>query len=592
MRSQVILGNASSKITRRSQQSASTDEWPCSSILKSVFLGRGVNEPSLLDYSLSKLRTPDTFKDKLEATAVVIDAIVQGKSILILGDYDTDGATAVSLGILSMREMGVSRIDYLVPNRFDYGYGLSPEIAKVAIGRAPDLVITVDNGINSVDGVAALREAGIKVLITDHHLPGETLPNANAILNPNQVGCDFPEKSLAGVGVMFYLMLMVRAQLRKIGWFEDNDLPVPNLAQYLDLVALGTVADLVKLEYNNRILVDQGIKRIRSGQCRPGIIALMEVAGRNFHSVVASDLGFAVAPRLNAAGRLEDISLGIECLLCDEGQTARIYAAQLDEINQQRRSLEQEMQNQAIHIVNKLEEQHTSSNEHQDIAGLCLFDPGWHQGITGLVASRIKDRTGKPVIAFAEAAENNLTGSARSVSGLHIRDLLEEINTSHSGLIEKFGGHAMAAGLTLNRDHLDEFKHAFENAVSRHFVKIGRSTELVTDGVLSTMDIEINLAEEIRAIAPWGQGFPIPLFEGRFTVLESRLVGEIHLKMTLLCEQTGKQFDAIAFRAISRNDPAPVLDQADIIFQLDINEFRGKRKLQLIVVDIQVVEQD
>ena len=558
MANEVLVGNASSQIVQRRQTKVvEASDWPCSEILKRVFIGRGVTQPQFLNYSLSSLYPPNTLKHGSDACELVVGAVVSGKSILILGDYDTDGATAVSLGLLALREMGAENIDYLVPNRFEYGYGLSPGIAEVAIQHHPDLVITVDNGINSVDGVNLLRQAGIDVLITDHHLPSDQLPNANAILNPNQKDCQFPGKNLAGVGVMFYLLMLVRAQLKVSGWFKKTGSPVPNLARYLDLVALGTVADLVVLDYNNRILVDQGLKRIRSGQCRPGIIALLEVTGRHYQSVVSSDFGFVVAPRLNAAGRLEDISLGIECLISNSGSTAKSLAEQLDSMNKRRRSLEQDMQVQAVKIVEKLEKETLSSNQAEELSGICLYDASWHQGITGLVASRIKDRTAKPVIAFAQTTDGRLTGSARSVEGLHIRDLLEEIQAKNPQLIDKFGGHSMAAGLTLSASRLAEFQAQFASATQKHFSLSNDPDVLITDGLIPSMELDLELAEEIRTISPWGQGFPVPLFEGRFTVSTSRLVGDIHLKMSLICGKTGKSFDAIAFRAVNKGETFP-----------------------------------
>jgi single-stranded-DNA-specific exonuclease len=562
--------------------------WACTDVLKKIFLGRNVTNTKEIEYPLSRLLTPSLFKGGEHAARIVVDALVQSKHILILGDYDTDGATATALGLLALKKMGAQQIDYLVPNRFEYGYGLSLEIARVAIKRSPDLVITVDNGISSVEGVQCLKDAGIEVIVTDHHLAGDRLPNADAILNPNQPGCDFPSKSLAGVGVMFYLLLMVRAHLKQQGWFELNKLPVPNLADYLDLVALGTVADVVPLDYNNRILVSQGIARIRLGKCRPGIAALMEVGGKHYGKTVSSDFGFVIAPRLNAAGRLDDISMGIECLLAEDGNIARQYAVKLNEINIERKEIEQEMQIQALKIVKTvLSSRDPSITENGTQSGFCLYDNEWHQGITGLVASRVKDKTSQPVIAFARTTEGKLTGSARSVPGLHFKDLLENIATTKPELIEKFGGHAMAAGLTIQSQNLDAFRKLFYQKVAEHFQLNGMENALLTDGTLEGDDLSLRTAQEIRDGAPWGQGFPEPLFEGVFLVIDSRLLRGQHLKMSLLSEESAQPVDAIAFRAVEPGMSCPQLNKIKLVYQLDVNDFRGRKSMQLIIRHIE-----
>ncbi len=515
-----------------------------------------------------------------DAAARLREAIHGNESILILGDYDTDGATAAVLGMLALRLLGARDVDYLVPNRFDYGYGLSPAIARVAAERTPAVVVTVDNGIASVDGVEVLRDAGVDVIITDHHLPGETLPRANAIVNPNQPGCEFPSRMLAGVGVMFYLLLALRGIMRDAGDFGDG--AAPNLAQFLDLVALGTVADLVPLDRVNRILVAQGIARIQQGHCRPGIRALLEVASRDPSHVASSDLGFVVAPRLNAAGRLDDISLGIECLLTDDPIIAKRHAATLHRINLERRDIEQRMQQEALAVAATIPSESSGS-------GLCLFGEDWHQGITGLVASRLKDRFLQPVIAFAPSTDGYITGSARSVPGLHMRDLLADIDAEHPGLIRKFGGHAMAAGLTLEAASLEPFRAQFLAAVTRHFSQHPPSNEILTDGPLPPEFFTMEVATMLRNAAPWGQLFPAPLFDNEFSVAQCRVVGEQHLRMRL--RNRDGFVDAIAFRQIEPGQAPPDYDRVRAVFQLDVNEYRGNRSLQLIVEHIEPLPQ-
>ena len=570
-----------------------------SPLLKRIFENRNLTDPAELTYPLARMLPPDTLKNADRASALLFAALTSQQRILIIGDYDTDGATATALGLICLRAMGADNIDYLVPNRFEFGYGLSPEIAEVAVQKNPNLVITVDNGINSVPGVSMLKQRNISVIITDHHLPGPILPDADAILNPNQPGCGFPSKALAGVGVMFYLLLLLRAKLKAANWFADMHLTAPNLAEYLDLVALGTVADMVPLDYNNRILVAQGVARIKAGRCRPGILALMEVSARDYRNMVASDLGFVIAPRLNAAGRLDDISIGIECLLTDDRDTARDYAETLNDINLERRVLEQKMQSQAMKIVrgivnsakqNKAKKNKAKQNKNDratNLSGFCLYEPDWHQGIVGLVASRVKDKTNQPVIAFADTVDDKLTGSARSVAGLHIKDLLENISAAHAGLIVKFGGHAMAAGLTIAEKNFVAFKAAFHNHVAAHFANADATGAIYTDGDLPENEITMDNAEQLRAAAPWGQGFPAPLFDGVFIVTAQKVVGEHHLRFTLQPADGTCRFEGIAFRAIEPGQPRPQLDRIHAVYQLDVNEFRGRRSLQLIIEHFQ-----
>ena len=558
-----------------------------SPLLKRIFENRDVSDPKELEYPLSRLHDPALLKHGADAVEMLHVSMQKKHKILIIGDYDTDGATATVLGLLCLRSFGAKNVDYLVPNRFEYGYGLSEKIAEVAIQKSPDIVITVDNGISSLAGVGVLRAAGIRVIITDHHLPGPELPPADVIVNPNQPGCGFPSKMLAGVGVMFYLLVLLRAKLNAVGWFETRQIPVPNLAEYLDLVALGTVADLVPLDYNNRILVAQGISRIRAGRCRPGIMALLESSGRNFRNLTSQDLGFGVAPRLNAAGRMEDISMGIECLLSESMDEARKLAQPLETINRNRQKVQGEMQAAAMRIVAAVLGNRSSRKAADTVTnlGFCLFDPDWHQGVTGLVASRIREKTDEPAIVFAASGTDQLSGSARSVSGLHIKDLLETIASENPGLIKKFGGHAMAAGLTIHGDDLDSFAQAFYRHVTRFFSEAGDLSTVYTDGDLAEEDITLENAEDIQMAAPWGQGFPIPLFEGEFNVLHSRVVGEQHLRLTLQSFHRKWKFEAIVFRAIDPGEKAPVLRRIHAVYQLDVNEYRGKRRLQLIISD-------
>ena len=556
-----------------------------SDLLGRIFRNREITDPAQLDFPLSKLMSPQGFKDAEAATDLLCCAVTDNKRIIILGDYDADGATATVLGIRALRDFGVKQISYLVPDRFRHGYGLSPEIAKDALEYDPDLIVTVDNGISSIAGVKYLKNNGKQVLITDHHLAGDQLPEADAILNPNQPGCHFPSKNLAGVGVMFYLLSMVRAKLQSDGWFKRKNIEYPALGKYLDLVALGTVADLVPLDYNNRILVSQGIKRIRANRCCPGITALLESAGRNISRLVSSDLGYVVAPRLNASGRLEHISTGIECLLMDDSAKAQEYAAKLNAINQERKEIEQKMQVQALEMVRSLPNFNEAGylNNNDSLCGFCLFDQRWHQGVTGLVASRIKEQTGQPVIAFAKTVDGQLTGSGRSVSGLHIRDLLESISGRSPGLIIKFGGHAMAAGLTIEPDDFEDFAAAFAKKVNEFYKTHGSINIIQTDGTLSQDEMSLENAELIRDAAPWGQGFPVPTFSGTFRVKEARIIGKIHLKMQLAFENGTRSFSAIAFRALEPEQKVPKLNLIEVAYQLDINEFKGAKHLQLLI---------
>jgi single-stranded-DNA-specific exonuclease len=556
---------------------SSTGQFPADlhPVLRRVYAARAVETADDLDTSLNKLIAPAELAGLPAAVDLLQHAVVNRQRIVVVGDFDADGATSCALCLRALRAMGAAEVHYLVPNRFEYGYGLTPEIVGVAAQLQPDLLVTVDNGISSIDGVAAAKQRGIKVLITDHHLPGKQLPAADAIVNPNNVGDSFPSKSLAGVGVAFYVMLALRARLREQGWFAKQAIAEPKLAQYLDLVALGTVADVVPLDRNNRILVQQGVQRMRAGHCVPGIRALFEVGGRSLSRMVATDLGFTVGPRLNAAGRLDDMSLGIECLLTDDAAAATRMAARLDELNRERKVIETDMQTRALEAIEALD-----LRDDRLPVGLCLFDPGWHQGVIGILAARIKERFHRPVIAFARSGEGEIKGSARSVAGLHIRDALDAVATRHPDLIEKFGGHAMAAGLSLPEDHYPAFAAAFDKEVSRHLSREDLNGVIYSDGELSDQELSLDTAQLLRDASPWGQGFPAPVFEGDFTVVSHRVVGQRHLKMTLSPAKGNCQIDAIAFNTevLPRGS-----QRVHMAYRLDVNEYRGNVSPQLIV---------
>jgi single-stranded-DNA-specific exonuclease len=565
--------DSSRRIVRRTVSTAelSGDLHP---VLARLYAARAVQNVGELDLSLERLLPPSALMNMDTAVRLLVESLRAGQRILIVADFDADGATSCALAIRALRAMGAQDVRYVVPNRFEYGYGLTPEIVAVAAQQQPDLLITVDNGISSVEGVRAAKALGMRVLITDHHLPGAELPGADAIVNPNQNGDDFPSKNLAGVGVIFYVMLALRAQLRTTNWFAEKNIPEPNLAQLLDLVALGTVADVVPLDHSNRILVAQGLKRINQRHMIPGIRALLEVAGRDPGRLAASDLGFVVAPRLNAAGRLTDMSLGIECLLTDNEAAAFEMAKQLDTLNRERRTIEAGMQEQALAALDQL---HLESELPH---GLCLFDESWHQGVIGILASRIKDRVHRPVIAFAKSNDDEIKGSARSVPGLHIRDALDAVASRHPGLLNKFGGHAMAAGLSLPRANYEKFRIAFADEVARHLNADDLTGKVLSDGELIAENMTMDLAQSLRAAGPWGQGFPEPLFDGHFEVLGSRVVGEKHLRLTLRQPQGGS-IEAIAFNRAALQPTAG--SQVEAAYRLDINSYKGNQTLQLVI---------
>ncbi|WP_066965297.1 single-stranded-DNA-specific exonuclease RecJ [Microbulbifer sp. Q7] len=550
-------------------------------ILQRVLLGRGVRSDDELDHQLTRLHSPASMRGVDAAVTLLVEAVRNQHKILIVGDFDADGATSSTLSVLALGALGAGAVDFLVPNRFEFGYGLTPEIVEVAGEYNPDLLITVDNGISSIEGVAAARAAGLKVIVTDHHLPGSELPDADAIVNPNQPDCDFPSKNLAGVGVIFYLLSRLKSVLQQQGWFEEVGIPVPNMAEYLDLVALGTVADLVPLDHNNRVLVHQGIARIRAGRCRPGIQALMDVAGRDRARLSTTDIGFILGPRINAAGRLDDIGTGIRCLLTLDPEEARELAAELDGLNRDRKAIEAGMQREAMAALEKLQ-----LAEEGLPWSLCLYDSAWHQGVVGILASRIKEKFHRPVIAFADGDNGLVKGSARSIPGLHIRDALSDVAATHPHLISKFGGHAMAAGLSLPAEHLAAFTDAFEQAVRARLSASQLQAVIETDGELQPQEFSMETAALLRACAPWGQAFPEPEFDGEFLLLQQRIVGERHLKMTVAPVTAPQQaIDAIAFNIDTDFWPAQV-DRVQLAFKLDINEFRGRQSLQLMVSHI------
>lgn len=551
-------------------------------VLRRTYRARRVFASHELDRSFERLLAPTLLKDIDRAVLLLLEVLSARGRILVVADFDADGATSCALVVRALREMGAAHVEFIVPNRFEYGYGLTPEIVALAAERQPNLIITVDNGISSVDGVAAAHARGIRVLVTDHHLPGPVLPDADAMVNPNQPGDIFPSKQLAGVGVAFYVMAGLRARLRAAGWFAEQNIPEPKLARWLDLVALGTVADLVPLDHNNRILVSQGLSRMRAGLLCEGIRALTLVSGRTCEKLSTADLGFCVAPRLNAAGRLADMSLGIECLITDDRARAMEIAAQLDALNRERRAIEAEMQQQALNALETLQLDGSALPR-----ALCLFDAGWHQGVIGLVASRIKEKFHRPVIAFAPGSEGEVKGSARSIPGLHIRDALEAVATRHPALIAKFGGHAMAAGLTLVRANLDTFRQAFEDEVSQRLSDDDLHGRVVSDGELGDDEMTLDVAELLRQAGPWGQNFPEPLFDGQFEVVERRIVGERHLKL-FLQQQGRRRIEAIGFN-LAPQGVAPDWKRVHAAYRLDVNEYRGTRALQLVLEHVEAL---
>ncbi|HGM5255777.1 TPA: single-stranded-DNA-specific exonuclease RecJ [Serratia marcescens] len=547
-------------------------------LLRRLYALRGVQAEQELERGVKGMLPWQQLDGIDDAVSLLQQALADGRRIMVVGDFDADGATSTALTVLALRSMGGTAVDYLVPNRFEDGYGLSPEVVEQAAARGAELIVTVDNGISSHAGVDVAHAKGMQVLVTDHHLPGETLPAAEAIVNPNLRGCAFPSKSLAGVGVAFYLMLALRARLRDSGWFEQRALAMPNLAELLDLVALGTVADVVPLDANNRILVYQGLNRIRAGKCRPGIRALLEVANRDARQLAANDLGFALGPRLNAAGRLDDMSIGVALLLSDDIAQARMLANDLDALNQTRREIEQGMQVEALQLCDQLERTSTELPY-----GLAMYHPEWHQGVVGILASRIKERFHRPVIAFAPAGDGILKGSGRSVPGLHMRDALERLDMLNPGLMMKFGGHAMAAGLSLEEAKFDEFRQRFGELVGEWLDPAMLEGVIWSDGELAMQELSLTTAELLREGGPWGQAFPEPTFDGKFRILQQRLVGEKHLKLMVEPLGGGPLLDGIAFNVDTTLWPDSSVREVELAYKLDVNEFRGNRNVQLLI---------
>ncbi len=566
-------------IVRRAVTSSAHIPSDVPDILKQVYASRGVKSPDELLLNVQQLIPVEHLLGLTATCNTIFLALQQQKKITIIGDFDADGATSTALMMEGLRLLGSKNHHFLVPNRFEYGYGLSPEIVDIAHQQGTELIITVDNGISCVQGVEKAKQLGMQVVITDHHLPGKTTPNADAIINPNQIGCTFESKALAGVGVAFYLMLALRKHCREQSWFVEQGIAEPNIAQLLDLVALGTVADVVPLDANNRVLVAQGLKRIRAGYTRPGIQALIEISKRQQSTLVASDFGFALGPRINAAGRLDDMSFGINCLLASDISSARQMAAELEDLNKARREIEQGMQFEAEQVMQKLDiSQQNLPN------GLALYHADWHQGVIGIVAGRIKEKYHRPTIVFAAASEDNndeIKGSARSIPGLHIRDLLEHIHSQEPDLIIKFGGHAMAAGLSIKTENFARFQQCFTDYAGKLLTQEALQNTLLTDGELPSSLMTMTFAEQIKEAGPWGQQFPEPVFDDVFTLQQQRIVGEKHLK--LVVEKNNTIYDAIAFNVDIKAWPNHQCKQVHLAYRLDINEFRGKKNIQLMV---------
>jgi len=546
-------------------------------LLRRLYAARGVTSDEQLSYTLKHLASPMSLRGIDRAVELLAEAIEQQQRVLVLGDFDADGATSTAVAMLGLSMLGLQSIDFRVPSRFADGYGLTPGIIERLRdeGQLPDLMVTVDNGISAVEGVRAAKELGVKVVVTDHHLAGEELPDADAIVNPNQPGCPFLSKNAAGVGVMFYVLTALRKRLRETSRLPN---PEPNLGSLLDLVALGTVADVVPLDHNNRIFVEQGLRRIRQGEARPGILALLEVAGRDHNAISSTDLGFVVGPRLNAAGRLDDMSVGIACLLADSPDEARRLARELDTFNRERRTIEKDMKAQAQDLLSSM------SLDLDGLPwGLALFDTDWHQGVIGILAARIREQTHRPTIAFAPDENGvDIKGSARSIPGLHIRDVLAVVDSRHPGIMKKFGGHAMAAGMTLAKADLDAFSEAFDHAVRDTLSAEDLEAAITTDGPLGPNELSLDTAALLKGAGPWGQHFPEPLFDGEFRVVSQRIVGENHLKLVLQPTEGGGIIDGIAFNT-GPEVPDYTRTGARVVYKPDANTFRGRTNLQLLV---------
>ncbi|MHA2848640.1 single-stranded-DNA-specific exonuclease RecJ [Vibrio harveyi] len=556
-------------------------------ILKRIYINRGITDVAQLETSARGLHSYQQLGGIDQAVELLFQAINEQKRIIVVGDFDADGATSSALSVLALRMLGSNNVDYLVPNRFEDGYGLSPEVVDQALELGAEMIMTVDNGVSSIEGVRYAKENGITVLVTDHHLPGQELPNVDAMVNPNLDSCAFPSKALAGVGVAFYLMMALCVYMRKQNWFAQQGMQEPKLMGLIDLVALGTVADVVPLDENNRILVHQGLQRIRAGKARPGIQALIEVAKRDARRLVASDFGFALGPRINAAGRLDDMSFGVELLMCNNIHAARRMASELDGLNQTRKEIEEGMKQEAMAFCERLQFGENSELPY----GLALFQRDWHQGVIGILASRIKEKFHRPVIAFANGGEGTIKGSCRSIPGLHMRDALDFIDTQNPGLIIKFGGHAMAAGLTIKEQDFERFSRLFDEVVKKELDEAALKGVVMSDGELKPEEFSMNVAEQLRSGGPFGQAFPEPIFDGEFKVLHQKLVGEKHLKLMLeplfKGHPTNVMIDGIAFNVDLRRWPDASVKTVRLAYKLDVNEFRGNQSLQLMIDHIE-----
>ncbi|EIV1735566.1 single-stranded-DNA-specific exonuclease RecJ [Vibrio parahaemolyticus] len=556
-------------------------------ILKRIYINRGITDIAQLETSARGLHSYQKLGGIEQAVELLFQAIQEQKRIIVVGDFDADGATSSALSVLALRMLGSNNVDYLVPNRFEDGYGLSPEVVDQALELGAEMIMTVDNGVSSIEGVRYAKENGITVLVTDHHLPGQVLPEVDAMVNPNLDSCAFPSKALAGVGVAFYLMMALCVHMRKHNWFTQQGMQEPKLMELIDLVALGTVADVVPLDENNRILVHQGLQRIRAGKARPGIQALIEVAKRDARRLVASDFGFALGPRINAAGRLDDMSFGVELLMCNNIHAARRMASELDGLNQTRKEIEEGMKQEAMAFCERLQFGENSELPY----GLSLFQRDWHQGVIGILASRIKEKFHRPVIAFADGGEGTIKGSCRSIPGLHMRDALDFIDTQNPGLIIKFGGHAMAAGLTIKEQDFERFSRLFDEMVKKELDEAALKGVILTDGELKPEEFSMHIAEQLRAGGPFGQAFPEPIFDGEFKVLHQKLVGEKHLKLMLeplyKGHSTNVMIDGIAFNVDLRRWPDASVKTVRLAYKLDVNEFRGNQSLQLMIDHIE-----
>lgn len=552
-------------------------------LLRRIYINRGIQSVEQLETTARALHSYQKLHGIEAAVSLLFEAIRLNQRIIVVGDFDADGATSSALSVLALRMLGSSNVDYLVPNRFEDGYGLSPEVVDQAIELGAQVIMTVDNGVSSIEGVRYAKQQGLTVLVTDHHLPGHELPEVDAMVNPNLDECAFPSKALAGVGVAFYLMMALCVHMRKAGWFAEQGMAEPKLMELIDLVALGTVADVVPLDENNRILVHQGLQRIRAGKARPGIQALIEVAKRDAKRLVASDFGFALGPRINAAGRLDDMSFGVELLMSNNIHAARRMASELDGLNQTRKEIEEGMKQEAMAFCERLQFGEGSQLPY----GLVLFQRDWHQGVIGILASRIKEQFHRPVIAFADGGDGAIKGSCRSIPGLHMRDALDRIDTQHPGLIKKFGGHAMAAGLTIMEKDFERFATLFNQTVEQELDEAALKGVILSDGELRPEEFSMHTAHVLRSGGPWGQAFPEPIFDGEFMVLHQKLVAEKHLKLMLeplyRGHPTGLTMDAIAFNVDLRRWPDASAKTVHLAYRLDINEFRGNQSLQLMV---------